>query len=61
VPLSKAPKKYATTTGGWGFQVWAAGDPTKPQVPDLAHSVEACFVCHTPQKAQDYTFSSYIP
>jgi len=58
--MVKDAKKYATT-GGWGFQVWAAGDPTKPQVPDLAHSVEACFVCHTPQKAQDYTFSSYIP
>jgi hypothetical protein len=58
--MVKDSKQYATT-GGWGFQVWAAGDPTKPLVPDLAHSVEACFVCHTPQKAQDYTFSSYIP
>ena len=58
--MVKDAKKYATT-GGWGFQVWAAGDPTKPQVPDIAHSVEACFVCHTPQKAQDYTFSNYIP
>ncbi len=58
--MVKDAKKYAAT-GGWGFQVWAAGDPTKPLVPDLAHSVEACFVCHTPQKAQDYTFSSYIP
>jgi hypothetical protein len=58
--MVKDAKKYATT-GGWGFQVWAAGDPTKPQVPDLAHSVEACFVCHTRQKDQDYTFSRYIP
>lgn len=58
--MVKDAKKYATT-GGWGFQVWAAGDSTKPQIPDLAHSVEACFVCHTPQKAQDYTFSTYIP
>jgi hypothetical protein len=58
--MVKDAKKYATT-GGWGFQVWAAGDPTKPQVPDIAHSVQACFVCHTPQKVQDYTFSSYIP
>jgi len=56
----KDAKKYATT-GGRGFQVWAADDPTKRQVPDLAHSAEACFVCHTPQKAQEYTFSSYIP
>ncbi len=58
--MVKDAKKYAIT-GGWGFQVWAAGDPTKPQVPDIAHSVEACFVCHTPQKAQDYIFSTYIP
>jgi hypothetical protein len=58
--MVKDAKKYATA-GGWGFQVWAGGDPSKPQVPDLAHSVDACFVCHTPQKAQDYTFSSYIP
>jgi len=25
-------KKYAST-GGWGFQVWAGGDPSKPQIP----------------------------
>jgi hypothetical protein len=58
--MVKDSKKYAMT-GGWGFQVWAGGDPSKPHIPDLAHSVEACFVCHTPQKAQDYTFSTYIP
>jgi hypothetical protein len=58
--MVKDSKKYATT-GGWGFQVWAGGDPSKPQVPDLAHSVQACFICHMPQKAQDYTFSTYIP
>ena len=58
--MVKDSKKYATT-GGWGFQVWAGGDPTKPQVPDIAHSIQACFICHTPQKANDYTFSTYIP
>ncbi len=58
--MVKDAKKYAKTAG-WGFQVWAAGDPTKPQIADLAHSVSACFVCHTPQKAQDYTFSTFIP
>ncbi len=58
--MVKDSKKY-TTTGGWGFQVWAAGDPSKPQVPDAAHAVTACFACHTPQKAQDYVFSTYIP
>jgi hypothetical protein len=58
--MVKDAKKYATT-GGWGFQVWAGGDPSKPLIPDSAHAIPACFVCHTPQKAQDYTFSTYIP
>ncbi len=58
--MVKDSKKY-TTTGGWGFQVWAAGDPSNPLVLDVAHSIPACFVCHTPQQAQDYIFSTYIP
>jgi hypothetical protein len=58
--MVKDAKKYATN-GGWGFQVWAGGDPSKPLVPDAAHATQACFACHTPQKAQDYTFSTYIP
>jgi hypothetical protein len=58
--MVKDAKKYATN-GGWGFQVWDGGDPSKPLVPDAAHATQACFVCHTPQKANDYTFSTYIP
>jgi len=58
--MIKDAKKYPTT-GGWGFQVWGGGDPSKPLVPDAAHAVQACFQCHTPQKNQDYTFSTYIP
>ncbi len=58
--MVKDAKKYPTT-GGWGFQVWAGGDPSKPLVPDAAHATHACFVCHTPQKAADFTFSTYIP
>jgi hypothetical protein len=58
--MVKDAKKYPTT-GGWGFQVWAGGDPSKPLVPDAAHAIPACFECHTPQKAQDFTFSTYIP
>jgi len=58
--MVKDAKKYAST-GGWGFQVWLGGDPTKPLVPDQAHAATACFACHTPQKQQDYTFSTYIP
>ena len=58
--MVKDSKKYATT-GGWGFQVWLASDLSKPLVPDSDHAVKACFACHTPQKAQDYTFSTFIP
>ena len=58
--MIKNAKKYSTT-GGWGFQVWAGGDVSKPLVPDSAHAVKSCFTCHTPQKDQDYTFSTYIP
>jgi hypothetical protein len=58
--MVKDAKKYPMT-GGWGFQVWAGGDPAKPLIPDTAHAIQACFTCHTPQKAQDFTFSTYIP
>ncbi len=58
--MVKDAKKYSTN-GGWGFQVWLGGDTSKPLVPDAAHATQACFVCHTPQKDQDYTFSTYIP
>jgi hypothetical protein len=58
--MVKDAKRYEAT-GGWGFQVWAKGDPSKPLVPDIAHAIKACFSCHVPQKSQDYTFSTYIP
>ncbi len=58
--MVKDAKMYPAT-GGWGFQVWAGGDPTKPLVPDNAHAVKACFTCHIPQKDRDYTFSTNIP
>jgi hypothetical protein len=54
--MLKDARKYAST-GGWGFQAWAGGDPKKPLVTD---PVKACFACHTPQKANDYTFSTYL-
>jgi hypothetical protein len=57
--MVKDSKKYAAT-GGWGFQAFAGGDPSKPQIPDTAHAITACFVCHSPQAAQDYVFSTYI-
>ena len=55
--MVKDAKKYAAT-GGWGFQAWAGGDPSKPIVKDAATQ---CFACHTPQKAHDYVYSTYIP
>jgi NAD(P)-dependent dehydrogenase (short-subunit alcohol dehydrogenase family) len=58
--MVKDAKRYPAT-GGWGFQVWAGGDPAKPLVPDNAHAVKACLTCHIPQKDRDYTFSTYIP
>ena len=54
--MLKDARKYAST-GGWGFQAWAGGDPNKPLAAD---PVKACFECHTPQKANDFTFSKYL-
>jgi len=55
--MLKNKKKYAST-GGWGFQAWAGGDPTKPFVTD---PTKQCFECHQPKKDQDYVYSTYIP
>ena len=55
--MIKDGKKYSST-GGWGFQFWAGGDPKKPIVTD---SSKQCFECHQPKKNQDYVFSNYIP
>src|SRR6266567_7267401 len=55
--MVKDSKKYAST-GGWGFQLWAGGDPKKPVVTDAA---KQCFECHQPKKDNDYVYSTYIP
>lgn len=52
--MHKDSKKFKAT-GGWGFEGFGGGDPAKRVVGDNAAS--ACFACHMPQKAQDYTFS----
>jgi hypothetical protein len=54
--MIKDSKKYAST-GGWGFQAWPGGDPSKPIVND---PVKQCFACHTPNKENDYVFSAYL-
>lgn len=52
--MHKDAKKFAAT-GGWGFEGFGGGDPANRVVGDQAAA--ACFACHQPQKAQDYTFS----
>lgn len=52
--MHKDAKKFKAT-GGWGFEGFGGGDPTKRVVGDNAAT--ACFDCHLPQKDQDYTFS----
>ncbi len=54
--MVKDSKKYAAT-GGWGFQAWKGGDPTKAIVDDAP---KQCFTCHVPEKANDYVFSTYL-
>jgi hypothetical protein len=55
--MRKDRKKYAST-GGWGFQAWAEGDPNRPLVTD---PIKQCFECHQPRKDHGYVYSTYIP
>lgn len=52
--MHKDSSRFADT-GGWGFEGFAEGDPARPVVGQTA--ADACFACHQPQRAQDYTFS----
>jgi len=52
--MHKDSKKFEAT-GGWGFEGFGGGDPANRVVG--ADAASACFDCHQPQKAQDYTFS----
>jgi Cytochrome P460 len=45
--MEKDSKKY-TSTGGWGFQFWAGGDPKKAVVTD---ATKQCFGCHQPKRS----------
>ncbi|MEQ1545953.1 MAG: cytochrome P460 family protein [Methyloglobulus sp.] len=51
--MHKDSVKYAST-GGWGFEGFAANSKTERLVKDGGKS---CFGCHEPQKAKDYVFS----
>jgi len=55
--MPKDKTKYVSK-GGWGFQAWAGGDPTKSSVTD---PTKQCFECNQPKKDQDYVYSTYIP
>lgn len=52
--MEKNTKKFAET-GGWGFDGFK-GDTKERVVTDPKN---ACFSCHEPQKATDFTFSKY--
>jgi len=54
--MVKDSKKYAST-GGWGFQAFPGGDPTKPIVDD---ATKKCFSCHTPEASNDFVFSTFL-
>lgn len=55
--MVKDSTRYSAT-GGWGFQAWIGGDPTKPIVTDAA---TMCFQCHTQRREADFVFSTWIP
>ena len=52
--MHKDSRMYKST-GGWGFEGFGGGDRSNRVVGENAAS--ACFACHAPRKAQDYTFS----
>lgn len=52
-------KRRWADTGGWGFEGFKGDSKTERAVGKDAAS--ACFNCHAPQKAQDYTFSRRRP
>ncbi len=50
--------KEFSSTGGWGFQEWAYGDPSKPMV---TNAIKQCFDCHAFRRDHDYVYASYLP
>lgn len=52
--MVKDPARWPAT-GGWGFEGFAGDSRTERVVG--ANAKAACFDCHAPQKASDYTFS----
>jgi len=56
--MMKDSRKWPAT-GGWGFEGFKGDSRTERAVGKEATT--ACFNCHAPQKAQDYTFSRWRP
>jgi hypothetical protein len=56
--MHKDAAKFAST-GGWGFEGYAGGDPLRPVVG--ANAASACFACHLARKDHDYVFSALRP
>ena len=52
--MEKDDRRFKNT-GGWGFEGFASGDPTRRLVG--ANADQACFQCHTSEKERDYVFS----
>jgi hypothetical protein len=49
--------KYASTEG-WGWQVFAEGDPNKPQIKDVS-AARACATCHKEVETKQFVFMEY--
>lgn len=55
--MEKNSNRFAET-GGWGFEAFGGGDPSKRVV---TNAKEQCFTCHESQKSKDYVFSTWRP
>ncbi len=54
--MEKDSKRFADTTG-WSFEGFVAGESENRTVGK--NYKDACFVCHTAQKDNDYVFSTW--
>ncbi|MDA3934371.1 MAG: cytochrome P460 family protein [Gammaproteobacteria bacterium] len=54
--MQKDSERFAST-GGWGFEGFAGGDPQQRVVGNNA--AQACFGCHQPHADTDYVFSQW--
>jgi hypothetical protein len=53
--MMKKSSKVYTDTGGWGFEVFQAYQPT-----GSLKDMKECFSCHVKQKNKDYVYSDYM-